>query len=220
MKDLGLKEQLELVCRACPEEFYATYGEAGRYIKEGAQALKDSSAIKNLVAITGNREFDYQLLLDFFADRSISPRTIYMDELLSTGKVELHTKPAVRRYCSTGVLFLPYSPKPEELQKGLEESIEQLRGMKAERVVVMTHENPNPQMLIADRKVKMKKILDYGLTQVGKFPVEALCFCGHLDMVSMHYPHNGVRVQPISSSQVVQYEARSGRYHMRDHLLS
>ncbi len=213
VRDLSLKEQLEMVFNLNPEEFVQTYGGAPQFAAESPAAIMAAEFIPHLTAITGNREFDYQLVFDLLAEKGVCSRVDYFDVLKSCSKITLYEMPRIETHEATGVLFIPYTPKPKEAREELEKWVAELHDVvKPERVVVLTHENPNPAKLGVDRKVKTQKLLDYALAEIAKFPVKSVCFCGHLDTESEAFEHKGVIVQPISSSQKVGYRTDIGTW--------
>lgn len=209
IKKLSLAEQLDLTYDFNASEFMDFYKKAPGYIKQGSQFLKNSSLPK-MVSITGNREFDYQELLNVVADKLNEKSLNYMDELSSCGKFDLYTLPGVKLYDSIGIVLLPYSPKPEEIGSKLEETLDSLNDLKSERIAIMTHENPCPEKIKLDRKAKMQETIDNYIIGVKKISTDIILFCGHLDKSAGAVEYNGIMVQPISGKEFVTFNTNKG----------
>jgi hypothetical protein len=213
IKKLSLYEQLQLVYDLDPDAFIQNYREAPERTKRGAEFLRTAD-LSRITAITGNREFDYQAVFDFLADRLGIQRTEYIAEVVFCGRFDLHVRPKVHEFDSTGTLLLPYSPRSEEdIRPHLEDNLDQLRDMKSERIAIMTHENPCAEKIgVPNRKAKMQKVLDDYIAGARKINLDTTLFCGHLDKSFDAIQHDGIRVQPISGTEVVVYDSRSGDY--------
>lgn len=213
IKKLSLYDQLGLVYDLDPAVFLENYREAPNYTKRGAEFLRTSN-LPIIAAITGNREFVFQELFDFLADKDGIPRTDYMEELLACERFDLHTKPDVGQADSTGVLFIPYNPRSEEeIRPHLEDNLDELRDLKSERIAIMTHENPCAEELgVPNRKADMQKVLDDYIREVRKINHDTTLFCGHLDKSFDAVRYNGITVQPISGKEAVVYDFGNGNY--------
>ena len=77
---------------------------------------------------------------------------------------------------------------------------------------MLTHENPYPQGLNMDRKVKMQDILDAYITEVAKMPTETTLICGHLDASGKAYPYKGIMIKPLSGKETLIYEPTRAEY--------
>jgi hypothetical protein len=209
IKQLGLYQQLQMVHDLNPAVFMDNYKEAPDYIKRASEFLKNS-ALPVMAAITGNREFDYQELLDFIADIQKTKRTAYLDEIKNSGRFNLITEPEVRNYDSTSALFLPH--KPEGYAVGLDEVLSKLDESKGERVLIIAHENPCPEKFNNDRKAAMQGTLDSYIAGAKKINPDTTLLCGHLDISAEPAEYNGIKVQPVSGTETLILDMMDGRY--------
>jgi len=213
IKKLSLYDQLGLVYKLNHAVFLENYREAPNHTKRGAEFLR-TSGLPIIRAIPGNREFVFQELFDFLADKRSITKTDYMEELLSCGKFDLYTQPKVSQTDSTGILLLPYSTRSEEdISPHLEDNLDQLRDLRSERITIMTHENPCAKELgIPNRKALMQKVLDDYIEGIRKINPDTTLFCGHLDKSFDAFKYNGIKVQPISGMENVIFNMQGGKY--------
>lgn len=212
VKEAGLKKQLEIVSEKWPAEFSDNYKEAPEYITRGAEFLR--SSFLTVTAITGNREFDYQLLLDVLAEKLGVPRVDYTKELASCTYFRLYEVPMIDVVEATSILWLPYHPKADEkFTAGLEAAtLDVLRDKKSERIALLTHENPCAERFGSERKAKMQKTIDNYIAGARKISPNVTLFCGHLDISAEALEYNGIKVQPISGTETLALNMYSGAY--------
>lgn len=220
MKELGLKpkSQEELynamaeIHEKWPVKFMENYGDCNSHIKKGVEFLTNSELPK-IQAITGNREYDYQLLLNLLANKAGAPMVDYMNELKSCGKFDLYEQPMAEQVDATSMLWLPYHPKADKIfLQSLEDNLDKLRDFRGERIVIMTHENPCPEAIGASRKAKMQETLDNYISGSRKINSDVTLFCGHLDLSADSVDYNGIIVQPLSGKETAVLDVRSGEY--------
>ena len=124
-KNLNLYEQMKGVYKIFPEEFVQNYGLCVNVLKQGVEFLKNSS-LPTMTAITGNRESDYQMLLDLFEKEITGEKLDYMNLLLETGKFEMIFQPETRQIEGTSILLIPYDKEMDQTQHDYESNIERL----------------------------------------------------------------------------------------------
>jgi hypothetical protein len=212
VKEAGLKRQMELVFERWPEEFAANYKEAPEYVRRGSEFLRNSNLW--ITAITGNREFDYQLLLDVVAERLGVPRVDYTSELFSCGEFVVYTAPSISNEDSTCILWLPYHPVANELFRlySNDKIFRSLSKSQSERIAILTHENPCASRFGSDRAAKMQATLDDYIAGARKVSKNVTLFCGHLDISADPVEYNGIKVQPVSGSEAVLFNMATGEY--------
>lgn len=217
VKEAGLKRQMELVFEKYPDEFADNYREAPEYVKRGAEFLRNSGL--PVTAITGNREFDYQLLLDVVAEKLGVPRVDYMQELKSCDRFQLHKFPHITGVELTSVLFLPYHPEPAHFKHMFDgwndyfdDQMDQLRDLKSERILIATHENPCSARFGSERAAKMQETLDDYIAGTRKINPNVTLFCGHLDISADPVEYNRIKVQPVSGTEAVLFNMYTGEY--------
>ncbi|MDP2750568.1 MAG: hypothetical protein Q8O89_07080 [Nanoarchaeota archaeon] len=209
-----LYSQMKQIYACFPEEFIENYGECVEQIQKGSQFLQKSK-LHQMPAITGNREFDYQLLLDFLATEAGIKKVNYFNELTSCKKFILHTTPEVEHLESTGILWLPYHPE-DCFEQDIDQITDSFREYKSERIIILTHENPCPEAVGVKRKVKMQTTLDEYIGRAASINLNVLLFCGHLDISAPSFGYKGATVQPISGTEIITLDLMNGNYSKRE----
>jgi len=206
---INLMQQLEIVHKLRTKDFEKVYFKAPEIISQSAKFLKNSS-LPVITAITGNREFDYQTLLDFVAKKTNSEQISYLDKLTEAEKFDLITNPKLIERNSTGIILLPYNKKTKT--ETIDEVLDSASEGKYERLILMTHENPIPTLFGVDRKVKMKEELNYCIENIVKINQNSTAYTGHLDKSNHSIIYLGVKIQPISGTEAGYLNTDSGLF--------
>ncbi|MDD5177829.1 MAG: hypothetical protein PHT54_00920 [Candidatus Nanoarchaeia archaeon] len=219
LKEMSLENQLGLVYDTMGHDvFMSIYSMAPEFIKNGALYIRNSS-LPRMLSITGNREFDYEKLLEFIAKKQNVKSVNYIDELNGTNKFDLLTLARSMQIDSTGFLLIPYSPNLKEVSESLEDCYDKINEMNPSRLVILTHENPYPEGLgVTNRPVKTKEILEAAMNKTKEIATKhaiykrPTLFCGHLAMTSNLYEKDGVDIQPLSADEAILYNSENGGY--------
>ena len=212
--ELTLDKQLDIFFERYKDGFLERYGAAPDIIRKSTEFLKNSD-LPVIKAITGNREYDYQIVLDFLAKKGYSDQLNYLEALHGTGKFELITEPKLDIYDLDAILFLPYTKQVETAKTKLSEIGTLLGKHKPRKLAIMTHENPAPHMFEVKRKVKNQQLLEHTADMATLLSGQTVMFTGHLDISAESAPYKGVWVQPLSSTETANLNLSTLDYNIK-----
>lgn len=211
--DLPLTAQFQVVYDVDPEKFMEQYADAPQFLEKGA-AFINQSTLPMIQALTGNREFDYQLLLDFIAEKQGTLPCDYLSVLDSCTRIVLLKDPQVLHDNGTQFIILPYTPDGAEPSEHVERACEMVRTFQPEHLFLLTHENPFPEGFGSKRKAVMQETLDGYCDTLSQVHKQVTCFCGHLDISAAPQEYHKTLIQPISGTELLDLDSRTGTYNI------